>query len=76
VHVPLAVPVPDNCQTPHAHRLKAAPIHKVGQPPGLNRMGTGPEDFPAGPFPENFQPDFPKKILADFFQKSIRKNLK
>jgi hypothetical protein len=37
-------------------------------------VGPGAEDFPAGHFPENFQPDFPEKILADFAEKIFRKN--
>ncbi len=40
-----------------------------GQPPGFSRGGGPIGKFPTGLFPENFQPDFPEKMLVIFFKR-------
>ena len=57
-------------QTACDHRLKAGPLQRDPPASGFQRgWGARPGNFPAGLFPENFQPDFPKKILAGFVEK-------
>jgi hypothetical protein len=60
-------------QLPNAPRSPApgCPLPcETGQPPGFGGDGWGqPGNFPAGLFPENFQPDFLEKFLADFVEK-------
>ena len=80
VHV-VPVPLcPGNCQTACDDRPPLPPSREIGQSPGLNGMGIGPEkfpgEFPGRTFPGKFFTGFPWKLFRRFSRKKFRKNLK
>ena len=71
--------IPVSSQPQYSRTRLFKPVGRSG--PSAGKCGIGNENFPAGLFPENFQPDFPKKTFGRFLEKhflkfSLKKNFR